>query len=55
VEELPNGNLLIGNFLNGRKEPGAHCFEVTREKKVVWQYRDAKLINGLCQVTIVKE
>ena len=55
VEELPNGNLLIGNFLNGRKEPGAHCFEVTRAKKVVWQYRDAKLINGLCQVTIVKE
>lgn len=52
VEQLPNGNLLIGNFMNGRKEPGAHCFEVTRRKKVVWQYRDPKVVNGLCQVSI---
>jgi outer membrane protein assembly factor BamB len=55
VEQLPNGHFLIGNFMNGRKEPGAHCFEITREKKVVWQYADSKMLNGLCQVTILKD
>jgi outer membrane protein assembly factor BamB len=55
VEELANGHLLIGNFMNGRKEPGAHCFEITRDKKVVWQFADPKMINGLCQVMILDE
>lgn len=55
VEVLANGNLLIGNFLNGRKEPGAHCFEITRQKKVVWQFADRKMLNGLCQVSILDD
>lgn len=55
VEALPNGNLLIGNFLNGRKEPGAHCFEITRDKKVVWQFADRTMVNGLCQVSILED
>jgi hypothetical protein len=53
VELLKNGHVLIGNFLNGRKEGGAHCFEVTREKKVVWQFRDPKMVNATCQVTLL--
>jgi hypothetical protein len=53
VEVLRNGHVLIGNFLNGKKEGGAHCFEVTREKKLVWQFRDPKLVNATCQVTLL--
>lgn len=55
IEILTNGNLLISNFLRGRKEPGAHCFEITREKKVVWQFADRKMINALCQVSILDD
>jgi hypothetical protein len=36
-EMLPNGNLLISEDDNGR------VFEVTRENKIVWEYRDARL------------
>lgn len=55
VEQLPNGNFLIGNFMHDRKEPGAHCFEITRDKKIVWQYADPRMLNALCQVTILKD
>lgn len=55
IEVLPNGNLLLANFLHGRKEPGAHCFEVTRDKKVVWQFADRELVNAVCQVSILGE
>jgi outer membrane protein assembly factor BamB len=36
-ELLPNGNVLISEDDNGR------VFEVTREGKIVWEYRDARL------------
>lgn len=55
VEVLPSGNLLISNFMNGRKEPGAHGFEITRDKKVVWQLREPKSLNGVCQISILKD
>ena len=37
VQQLKNGNLLVGNFLRGQEGKGAHVCEVTREKKVVWK------------------
>ncbi len=55
VEVLPNGNLLVANFLHGRKEPGAHCFEVTRQKDVVWQFADRSLVNAIVQVSIIDD
>ena len=55
VEVLTNGNLLVSNFRNGRKEPGAHGFEVTRDKKVVWQLREPASLNGVCQIVILKD
>jgi hypothetical protein len=55
IEVLANGNILIANFLIGRKEPGAHCFEVTREKKVVWQFADRKMVNAVVQVSILDD
>jgi hypothetical protein len=50
LQVLANGNLFIGNFLRGQeKSDGAHAFEVTREKKVVWKFADhamAKLVTN---------
>src|SRR5262245_8208647 len=40
LELLPGGNFIIGNTHAGPENP--HLFEVTREKKVVWTFRDFK-------------
>ena len=40
LELLPNGNLIVGNTHAGETNP--QLFEVTREKKVVWTFRDFK-------------
>jgi hypothetical protein len=37
---LPNGNLIVGNCHAGENNP--QLFEVTREKKVVWRFKDFK-------------
>jgi hypothetical protein len=40
LQLLPNGNLIVGNCHAGPDSP--QLFEVTREKKVVWQFKDFK-------------
>jgi hypothetical protein len=40
LDLLPNGNLIVGNCHAGEANP--QLFEVTRDKKVVWQFRDFK-------------
>jgi hypothetical protein len=50
IQQLPGGNLLIGNFLRGQEGKGAHAFEVTRDKKVVWKWEDHSLIKSLTTV-----
>ena len=40
LQLLPNGNVVIGNCHAGPKNP--QLIEVTREKKVVWTFRDFK-------------
>jgi hypothetical protein len=37
---LPNGNIVIGNCHAGPENP--QLIEVTRDKKVVWTFRDFK-------------
>lgn len=39
IQRKKNGNLVIANFLTGQ-DHGAHCFEVTRDKKLVWEFSD---------------
>jgi len=53
IQQLPNGNLLVGNFLRGQEGKGAHAFEVTRDKKVVWKWDDHTLIKSLTTVRAV--
>lgn len=50
LQVLKNGNLLVGNFLRGQEGKGAHAFEVTRDKKVVWSYADHSHIQSLTTV-----
>ncbi len=54
IQQLPNGNLLVGNFLRGQEGKGAHAFEVTRDKKVVWKWDDHGLIKSLTTVRAVE-
>jgi outer membrane protein assembly factor BamB len=55
VQQLKNGNLLVGNFIRGKEGRGAHAFEVTREKKVVWKWEDHSLITSLTNVRALGE
>ena len=46
VQVLPNGNVIVGNCHAGKDNP--QMFEVTRDKKVVWTFKDFKTFgNGL--------
>lgn len=43
---LPNGNLIVGNCHAGESNP--QLFEVTRDKKVVWRFKDFKTFGNSC-------
>lgn len=46
LQELPNGNLIIGNCHAGDKNP--QIFEITKDKEIVWQFDEWELVgNGL--------
>ena len=55
IQPLKNGNLLIGNFLRGQEGKGAHVFEVTRDKKVVWKWDNHAMIKSLTTVRAIDE
>jgi hypothetical protein len=41
VQRLPNGNTIFCNYLgHGHLGEQPHCFEITRDKKVVWEFAD---------------
>ena len=46
LTELDNGNFIVGNCHAGAKSP--QLFEITRDKKVVWQFNQFETFgNGL--------
>ena len=51
VERLPNGNTLIGNCHAGPQNP--QFIEVTKDKKVVWTFKDFEHFGNSTPVTIV--
>ena len=55
VQQLKNGNLLVGNFLRGQEGKGAHAYEITRDKKVVWKWDDHSFIQSLTTVRALGE
>ena len=44
LEVLPNGNIIIGNCHAGPDNP--QLIEVTRDKKVVWTFKDHKNLSN---------
>lgn len=54
IQRLKNGNLIVGNFLRGQEGKGAHAFEVTRDKKVVWKWADHSSIQSLTTVRVLE-
>ncbi len=55
VQRLKNGNLLVGNFLRGQEGRGAHAFEITPSKKVVWKWTDHSLVSSITTVRALGE
>ena len=52
---LKNGNYVVGNFLRNQEGKGAHAFEVTKEKKVVWTFADHKLAKSVTTVRVLDD
>jgi hypothetical protein len=46
LHALPNGNLIVGNCHAGPDNP--QLFEVTREKKVVWTFKNHQVFGNNC-------
>jgi PQQ-like domain len=52
LQALPNGNIIIGNCHAGPENP--QLIEVTRDKKVVWTFKDFKLFgNSLASAQVL--
>jgi PQQ-like domain len=55
LQVLKNGHFVVGNFLRGQEGKGAHAFEVTRDKKVVWTFKDHNLVKSLTTVRVLED
>lgn len=51
----PNGNIVVGNYAANRGNRHAVCmFEITREKKVVWSYKDSTAPGSFLGINILE-
>ena len=55
LQKLKNGNYVVSNFLRGQEGKGAHAFEVTRDKRVVWTFADHKLAKSITTILILDD
>lgn len=55
IQILKNGNLVVANFLRGKEGQGAHAFEVTRKKQVVWTFADHKMATLVTMAHVLDE
>jgi hypothetical protein len=54
IVRLPNGNTVVGNWLgHGQEGKGVPLFEVTPDKKVVWQFTDTKTTRNVAGFAIL--
>jgi len=54
LQELRNGNLVIGNCHAGPEQP--QLIEITRDKKLVWQFRDFERFgNSLSNAWVIED
>jgi hypothetical protein len=50
IQVLKSGNLLVTNWVGANGGTGVHAFEVTRDKRVVYQYDDHTLVKSATTV-----
>jgi outer membrane protein assembly factor BamB len=55
LQVLKNGNFVVGNFLRGQEGKGAHAFELTRAKKVVWKFADHQLAKSITTIRVLDD
>jgi hypothetical protein len=55
IQILKDGNLVVGNFLRGKEGQGAHAFEITRKKQVVWVFADHKMSQLVTMAHVLDE
>jgi outer membrane protein assembly factor BamB len=53
LQLLPNGNVVVGNFLRGQEGKGSHAFEVSRDKKVVWSFSGHQTVKTSTAVVVL--
>jgi hypothetical protein len=55
IQELPNGNYLICNWLgHGKYGEGIPMFEINKGKKIVWYFTDNNSTKSLSNATVMK-
>jgi len=53
-QRLPNGNTIFCNYLgHGHLGEQAHVFELTRDKKVVWEFADQTHFKTINQIQLL--
>ena len=55
LQILKNGHYVVGNFLRGQEGKGAHAFEVTHDKKVVWTFADHDLAKSIATIRVLDD
>jgi hypothetical protein len=55
LQVLKNGNYVVCNFLREQEGKGAHAFEITRDKKVVWKFADHGLVGMATTAWVLDE
>ncbi len=55
LQVLKNGHYVVGNFLRGQEGKGAHAFEVTHDKKVVWTFADHALAQSIATIRVLDD
>lgn len=54
MQILPNGNLVLTNWLGHNQFGKApHAFEITRDKKVVWVYKDNSILKTMSSIQLL--
>lgn len=55
LQQLRNGNFVMGNFLRGQEGKGSHAFEINRAKKVLWSFADHAMVRTATMVRVLDE
>jgi hypothetical protein len=55
LQVLKNGNYVVCNFIRGAEGKGAHAFEVTRDKKVIWKFADHNMVKAMTMVSVLDD